>query len=51
MTREGQFIFFGQCLHPGGRWDRFLENAPLRYTGNRGSAAADVLGTAALSIL
>src|SRR4051794_11872092 len=51
VTREGQLIFFAQFLHVGGRWDRFLKNSPLTYTGNRASKVVDVLGTAALSIL
>ena len=51
VTREGQLIFFAQFLHTGGRWNRFLENSPLRYEGNRGSRVVDVLGTAALSVL
>jgi hypothetical protein len=51
MTREGQLIFFAQFLHTGGRWDRFLKNPPLSYTGNRGSSVVNVLGTAVLSIL
>ena len=51
VTREGQLIFFAQFLHVGGRWARLIENCPLRYRGNRGSAVVDVVGTAALSIL
>ena len=51
VTREGQLIFFAQFLHSSGRWRRFLEASPLSYTGNRGSAVGDVLGTAVLSIL
>jgi hypothetical protein len=51
VTREGQLIFFAQFLHTGGRWSRFLEGCPLRYEGNRGSGAVNVLGTATLSIL
>jgi hypothetical protein len=51
VTREGQLIFFAQFLHVGARWERFVQRSPLRYTGNRGSAVVDVLGTAALSIL
>ena len=51
VTREGQLIFFFQFLHVGGRWDEFLRNCPLRYTGNRGSGARNVLGTAMLSVL
>jgi len=51
VTREGQLIFFAQFLHTGGRWEQFVGKSPLRYTGNRGSAVVDVLGTAALSIL
>lgn len=51
VTREGQLIFFAQFLHTGGRWDRLLEGCPLRYHGNRGSGATNVVGTAALSIL
>ena len=46
VTREGQLIFFAQFLHLGGRWERFVGKTPLRYTGNRGSAVVDVLGTA-----
>src|SRR4051812_12079087 len=51
VTREGQLIFCAQFLHTGGRWERFLKNSPLAYTGKRGSKVVDVLGTAALSIL
>lgn len=51
VTREGQLIFFAQFLHSGGRWERLLRGCPLHYSGNRGSAIVDVLGTAALSIL
>jgi hypothetical protein len=51
VTREGQLIFFAQFLHTGGRWARLLEGCPLRYFGNRGSGACNVVGTAALSIL
>ena len=51
VTREGQLIFFAQFLHTGGRWARLLEGCPLRYHGNRGSGACNVVGTAALSIL
>lgn len=51
VTREGQLVFFAQFLHTGGRWARLLEACPLRYEGNRGSGACNVMGTAALSIL
>lgn len=51
VTREGQLLFFFQFLHAGGRWEEFLRGCPLRYTGNRGSGAHNVLGTALLSIL
>ena len=51
VTREGQLIFFAQFLHTGGRWARLLEGCPLRYHGNRGSGAGNVVGTATLSIL
>ncbi len=51
VTREGQLIFFAQFLHAGGRWEELLKNCPLRYSGNRGSGATNVVGTAALSIL
>jgi hypothetical protein len=51
VTREGQLLFFAQFLHAGGRWERFVSNAPLYYEGNRGSAVVDLLGTATLSIL
>ena len=51
VTREGQLIFFFQFLNEGGRWERLMENTPLRYTGNRGSGALAVFGTLLLSIL
>jgi hypothetical protein len=51
VTREGQLIFFFQFLHVGGRWAEFLRGCPLHYTGNRGSGARNVMGTALLSIL
>jgi hypothetical protein len=51
VTREGQLIFFAQFLHTAGLWERFVRGTPLAYTGNRGSAVVDVLGTAVLSIL
>jgi len=51
VTREGQLIFFFQFLHTGGRWEEFLRGCPLHYTGNRGSGARNVMGTALLSIL
>jgi hypothetical protein len=51
VTREGQLIFFFQFLHAGGRWEEFLRGCPLRYTGNRGSGAAKVMGTVLLSAL
>ena len=51
VTREGQLMFFFQFLHVGGRWAEFLRRCPLHYTGNRGSGAANVMGTAMLSIL
>lgn len=51
VTREGQLMFFFQFLHVGGRWEEFLRQCPLHYTGNRGSGAANVMGTAMLSIL
>jgi hypothetical protein len=51
VTREGQLIFFFQFLHAGGRWEAFLRDCPLCYTGNRGSGADNVLGTVLLSVL
>jgi hypothetical protein len=51
VTREGQLVFFAQFLKTGGRWEQFLRTCPLSYTGNRGSGAVNVMGTAALSIL
>jgi len=50
-SREGQRIFFFQFLQAGGRWEQFMERCPLRYTGNRGSGALNVLGTVLLSVL
>jgi hypothetical protein len=51
VTREGQLIFFFQFLHAGGRWEEFLRECPLHYTGNRGSGALNVMGTVLLSVL
>lgn len=51
VTREGQLLFFFQFLQTGGRWEEFLRSCPLHYTGNRGSGARNVMGTALLSIL
>lgn len=51
VTREGQLIFFFQFLHAGGRWEQFLKNCPLHYSGNRGSGALNVMGTVLLSVL
>src|SRR5690606_24175712 len=51
VTREGQLSFFFQFLHAGGRWEEFLRHCPLHDTGNRGSGARNVMGTALLSIL
>jgi hypothetical protein len=44
VTREGQLMFFFQFLHVGGRWEEFLRQCPLHYTGNRGSGAPNVMG-------
>jgi hypothetical protein len=51
VTREGQLMFFFQFLHVGGRWEEFLRDCPLKYIGNRGSGAPNVMGTAMLSVL
>lgn len=51
VTREGRLVFFFQFLHVGGRWEELLRDCPIRYTGNRGSGARNVLGTAMLSVL
>ena len=51
VTREGQLIFFFQFLQAGGRWEEFLRDCPLHYTGNRGSGAPNVMGTVLLSVL
>ncbi len=51
VTREGSLIFFFQFLEAGGRWEEFLRECPLSYTGNRGSGAARVMGTVMLSVL
>ena len=51
VTREGQLIFFFQFLQAGARWQEFLRECPLRYTGNRGSGADHVMGTVMLSVL
>ena len=44
VTREGQLIFFFQFLQAGGRWEEFLRDCPLHYTGNRGSGADNSIG-------
>jgi hypothetical protein len=51
VTREGQLIFFFQFLQAGGRWQEFLRDCPLHYTGNRGSGADHIMGTVLLSVL
>ena len=51
VTREGQLIFFFQFLQAGGRWEEFLRECPLHYTGNRGSGANNIMGTVMLSAL
>lgn len=51
VSVHGQLAFFAQFLHAGKRWDTLLEDCPLLYSGNRGSGAHNVFGTAALSIL
>ena len=51
VTREGQLIFFFQFLNAGGRWEEFLRQCPLHYTGNRGSGADHIMGTVLLSVL
>ena len=51
VTREGSLIFFFQFLEAGGRWEHFLGQCPLTYTGNRGSGAKSVMGTVLLSVL
>ena len=51
VTREGQLVFFFQFLKAGGRWEDFLRGCPLRYSGNRGSGAPNIMGTVLLSVL
>lgn len=51
VTREGSLLFFFQFLEAGGRWQHFLRDCPLTYTGNRGSGAKNVMGTVLLSVL
>jgi len=51
VTREGQLIFFFQFLQAGGRWEEFLRDCPLTYSGNRGSGAPRGMGTVLLSVL
>jgi len=51
VTREGSLLFFFQFLEAGGRWEHFLKDCPLTYTGNRGSGAKNVMGTVLLSVL
>lgn len=45
FTRYGQLMFFFQFLHFGGRWEEFLRDSPLQYTGNRGSGSPNVMGS------
>ena len=51
VSVHGQLAFFAQFLQAGQRWEPFIAECPLRYTGNRGSGARNVFGTAALSVL
>jgi hypothetical protein len=51
ISREGRLVFFAQFLHAIQRWEPFLQNCPLTYTGNRGSKVVNVLGTAFISVL
>jgi hypothetical protein len=51
VTRRVQLIFFFQFLKAGGRWEEFLRECPLHYTGNRGSCALNIMGTVLLSVL
>jgi hypothetical protein len=51
VTREGQLMFFFQFLEAGQRWQEFMRDCPLRYFGNRGSGAHNVMGTILLSVL
>jgi hypothetical protein len=51
VTREAPLLFFCQFLEAGGRWEQFMERCPLRYSGNRGSGAREVMGTVLLSVL
>ncbi len=51
ISRAGQLVFFAQFLYAGQRWERFLKNCPLTYTGNRGSKVVNVLETAFMSVL
>jgi hypothetical protein len=38
-------IFFFQFLQAGGRWEKFLRDCPLHYTGNRGSGTLNLMVT------
>ena len=51
VTREAQLIFFFQFIQTGGRWEEFLRQCPLHYTGNRGSGAHNIMGTVVLRVL
>ena len=51
ISRESQLVFFAQFLHASQRWERFLQNCPLTYNGNRASKVVNVLGTAFMSVL
>jgi hypothetical protein len=41
----GKLIFFFQFLQAGGRWEKFLRDCPLHYTGNRGSGTLNLMVT------
>lgn len=42
---------FPRISSRGGRWEHFLKNCPLHYTGDRGSGALNVMGSVLLSVL
>ena len=51
VTCGGSRLCFFQFPETGGRWQHFLRDCPLTYTGNRGRGAKNVMGTVLPSVL
>ena len=50
-TPHGQLAFFAEFLATAGVFDRWVDQAPLKYTSPNASSKRDVLGTLMLGIL